>query len=252
MLSKVLKHEFLASIKILGIVFGGSLVLSGLTNVAYAAVGSNFLSNLLMTISVLGITAVVISSLAILCGRFNSAILGKEAYFTFTLPVKNYVHILARVINTAIFTLLAAVVVFVDILFLFGMENMSFLFVSGEEVSIIMFVVCLILVGAFTAVMEIYAALTLGTMFTKNRIGGMILSMFIFSTVTSIVSSILVLPFTSLIDDLMNFIIGGGGSVSSRLWVLFAVLAALCAVMSGIYYLITWYVSCRRLKVGDN
>ena len=260
MLLKVIKHEFLANIKVLWIIYAGSFGLCLITGLFMSPITNSLnpyalsFYGVMTFLSSLGVGAVVLGTVIVLCQRFGRSITGKEAYFTFLLPVKNYVHILSRVLIALIFALFAAVVLIVDLMFLIGIGNLSTLFGllnnPAAIFSVIMFIFCSVFVGIAVLVIQVYAAMSFGTVLTKNKAGGIFLALFIFSASSNIIMSFLSVPFGLLINNFFLYMLVGVISFDAALWQVFFIFFAVQAAYAGIYYTISWAIHCRHLRIG--
>ena len=260
MLLKVMKHELIANGKILWIVYAGSFVLCALTGLLGYAIPNNsnpyavsFITSL-YSLSVMGIAAMVGCTIAVPCARFGKNMVGKEAYFTFSLPVKNYIHLLSRLLVTFIAVFASGIVLLLDIIFLTGVTNFAaFLGIIGaplQTFSIIMLIFCFYIVAVFSMAFLFCAAMSFGTILSKNKNMGTFLALVIFYGANQIIMSFLAVPFLMFIVDFLNLITRGSGSFDAALWGLFGVYFAIQAIYCAIYYLVSWLIYCRKLRIG--
>lgn len=121
MLGKLIKHEFKANAKFFAIFFGAVLILSGVTKlfsvitdvIIKGTALENVFSSLTAVFYTLTVIALIFSSLAVVlfcAASYCKGLMGSEGYILFTLPVKPYLHILARVIVSTVYFLISLLV----------------------------------------------------------------------------------------------------------------------------------------------
>ncbi len=258
MLLKVIKHEFSANGKVLWIIYAVSIGLSLLTGFLLPSAAGNAYTGALIGsltfLSVMGIMAAALGTIISLASRFSRSMTGKEAFFTFSLPVKNYVHLLSRILVGVIFSFFAAVVLMLDFIFLFGANNLpdffSALGSSGTAVSVLMLCFLFAFIGIAASIVSLYAAISFGSVLTKNKAGGIFLAMFIFGAANNIIMSFLTVPFVTVIDNFFTSLFDGRINVDAALWAVFGVFFVIEAIFSAVYYIICWVIYCRKLRIG--
>lgn len=259
MLLKVIKHEFIATGKFLWIVYAASFALCFLSGLSSPSMNGNSYAiaalSSLSFLSFLSISALIGGTFIILCYRYGKNMTGKEAYFTFSLPVKNYVHLLSRIIVAAIYTFLTTAVLFLDIMFLFGVVNFVQMLSSfgnpAAVFSVIMLIVCFIFVGFLSGTISFYAAISFGTVLSKSRNAGIFFAVLIFSGASYILFSFLIIPFSTVIGSFFEFLFNGGGSIDAKLWAVFGIYLLIQIIYCAIYYLICWAIYCKNLRIGE-
>ena len=129
MLSKLLKYEFKATAKVFIFMYL-SLLLFALINrfvnpfdILNKATSFN-LAALFSLISIITyfiiLVGVMIVTLVVLIQRFYKNLLGNEGYLMFTMPVKQWMHIVSKLVTAVVWTLLSMVIVICSILIFSG------------------------------------------------------------------------------------------------------------------------------------
>ena len=130
MLTKLLKHEFRATARIMGPLYLVLLAVAlGFNFSARLMDSGNFVLNMLAALVVMAyvvaITAVFIVAFILMLQRFYKNLLGDEGYIMFTLPASVHQHVWSKLIVSAVWFIATGVVVFLSV-FVAGF-NVSFL-----------------------------------------------------------------------------------------------------------------------------
>ena len=117
MLTKLLKHEFRATARIMGPLYLVLLAVAlGFNFSARLMDSGNFVLNMLAALVVMAyvvaITAVFIVAFILMLQRFYKNLLGDEGYIMFTLPASVHQHVWSKLIVSAVWFIATGVVVF--------------------------------------------------------------------------------------------------------------------------------------------
>lgn len=218
MLGKLIKHEFKATSKIYGLLFGATLILSILSAFSFYVPFDNFLvdliSSLIMFTFILSVAGGILFSFIIMIRRYYNHMLKDEGYLTHTLPVKMWQIITSKLITNSIWmvasvgvSLLALFIFFTctgDIIVFF--DNMETFFgVVGDYPRIILYIVIIVIIiflQFIDTLLCIFAALSIGQKLVKHKIFGSVAFYFILNYAMGIVTSVLFLLIPNFITDM--------------------------------------------------
>ena len=199
MLSKLVKHEFRATGRILLPLMAAMLVLAGLSNLALRSVANGLPSTTLLRILfglliftfVTAVIATAVMSLVIMVSRFYRNYLKDEGYLMFTLPVSTHALIWSKLIVSLLwFIIVGIVITLVGSLTMWNSLNTDLItiirdtFPSWSELQslleryqlqgplshAIILTLAAMLLGGITCCLHFYASMALGHMFSKNKI----------------------------------------------------------------------------------
>lgn len=206
MLKNLMKYELQATARIFLPLYA-LLLLFALVNKAFLSVNSTRLeipTAISMTAFVSIIVAIVVITLVMTIQRFYKNLLTDEGYLMFTLPVSTHSHIISKLLVASLWNVLSVVIsgfaIFIiaatpdsmrefskamaEFSGLFDMLGASAYVITIEGV-VLMFVVLL------ESILTIYAAITLGHLLPKHRVGGALGAYFLIGVAEQIVTSIL-------------------------------------------------------------
>ncbi len=212
MLGKLLKHEFRATGRIMLPVYGAILILALLANLSIRLIDKGvgtllqIFAFLIIAVFTIAIIAAGILTLVLIIRRFYSNYLRNEGYLMHTLPVNVHGLVWSKVIAACIWFFATFLVIFL-VLSLTGLiqsgTNLSDVFAefpSWKEITaslkdagirsgdIILFITEALLgtlLAGLTTCLHFYAAMSLGHMFSKDKI---LLSIVIFVAISIILS----------------------------------------------------------------
>lgn len=260
MLSKLIGYEFRATRRIFFPAYLALLALSVLNAVSFALTSSlddlSLPSGLLMMVYVVAIMVVAFLSLAYMIVRFYQNLLGDEGYLMFTLPVRPSQLLWSKAIVSTVWMAVSVILCTVSILIItfsgliangeFGafQQEMTILwnglaselgggFLVGVSLEVI---VCgLIYVIAFC--MHIYAALSLGQLFHRFRLG----MSFVMYVVCSIVEQIVFVLLGNIHVEI--------NVVQTGIMIAVAVMIVWNMVTAAVYFVISNYLLSRKLNL---
>ena len=207
MVKKLFKHEFLAYIRVMGIVYLILLAMATAGRIIWLFESDTIAFNIIGTFSNItyGISVAAAFGFMFVLGivRFYKHLFTAEGYLSFTLPVTPAQHILVKVV-TAVAML---VVTFVAVLFSGCIISAGELFVEickaaayiwravytevgYQGILMVIELVILLLLWSFSGLMLYYVFISIGQLFKKNRILAAVGAYFVYYVATQILSAI--------------------------------------------------------------
>lgn len=209
MLGKLLKYEWKATARIF-VPFYLAIVVFALINRIFISLNVSdgwmaLVAGLSGATYALAIAATLALTLFIIIQRFYKNLLGDEGYLMFTLPVKTWQNITAKLLIAAAWQLISALVVigsvflmvaqlgimveirkaFADIVIELAKINLSL----GAMTA---WIVAAILVSLFTGILFLYASISIGQLFSRHKLVASFGAFLVLNTVSQIISSLLV------------------------------------------------------------
>lgn len=192
MLGKLLKYEVKATARLFLPLYLTILIFAAINRFFFAMpnIGEKPLSfsSLAMTISMVVyvtlMVGLVLMTLIVLIQRFYKNLLGDEGYLMFTLPVQSWSHILSKLAVSMLWTVVSGGVAFCSILFI-SSKNIStielynglsmvfnqFRQYFGASTYLVSFeAIVLGLLAIASTILNIYAAIALGHLFSKYKL----------------------------------------------------------------------------------
>ena len=267
MLKKLLKHEFIATGRLMWVVYAAMALLSVAANVAIRVMTLHSVSHLLLVrllliliiVSwVLSLVLGLVGTLVLMIRRFHNNLLTDQGYLMFTLPVSTHALVLSKLIVSAVWMLLSILMVGLCLLiaFLSGglihelgeMLQVSFLCVTKtyalNGAVLVLELLLLTYVGAAASMLQFYSAMSLGYGFTNHKALWSVVMYFVQSFVIQLLS--LVLMSTPLERSLLIPTLP-----SSQIIHLFLLSTlALELVLCGVFYLLTVVNLKKRLNLA--
>ena len=273
MLSKLLKYELLATGRIM-------LPLYDLLIVASAALGTNMslsgdgpqgvFTVILLILFTVSVAAVFIATFTLMLVRFYRNLLGDEGYLMFSLPTSTGRHIASKVICPLIWICCS---LGVGLLCGFIMERL--LGIGGDQfyeqvkliwnmlmgrygsagsIRILILLVVTGILSILESIVEVYAAMSVGHLWSNHRIIGSVLAYIGFSACETIITQVFHLE--KVLEKIQASAVVSNSAgmevnitwlnsiVPNSLWIMGIALVELI-----IYGTITWYVLDRRLNL---
>ena len=253
-LSKLLKYDLRANLKIFLFIWPAILVFGLLERVALMAelpvkISAIFV-NLTTVLFVLAVIAACVFALVISVIRFYSGLLRDEGYLMFTLPVRPWQLVLSKLLTALLTLVVTGLVSFVSVGILFGgirgllpsirtsLEQSFGGIINGWGIALL---VLLVVVQVAVSVLQIYLSCSIGHLFRRKRILFAVLFYYAINVVleTVAVTSIIVLsnfePFCRFLVQLSAGM-SAPGMFNLFIGVMLALLAVLGAVcISGVF-----------------
>jgi hypothetical protein len=265
MLKKLLKYEWKSSWRIILAMNCFLLLVTLLGMFSFRAL---FAENQLEVVQIFGVLSlilyyltiiVIIFAVLIFMGvRFYRNLYGDEGYLMHTLPVSVHAKVLSKLFVTVAFYLLTTIAIILSVISL-GFSLITYaeptvdlaaeiakvwrevqpILVQelGMDLGLYGFLIIIgVIVGTFSAILMIYAAISIGQMFGRHKVMGSIVSYIGLYILQQTVTSVITLPFTidntiSNIEDAASF----GALMNSTLTSSFVI----AAVFGIFYYILT-------------
>ena len=259
MISKLIGYEMKAFGRILLPVYLAIVVVAVLLGIdfRFLPTSKGEAGTVILTI-VLGllVAAVFLVTIILSVGRFYTNLLGREGYLMFSLPTGTGSLIWAKVISSVIWSLFSALVAAVSVLPFFMIPSFSkevqeigfgsivskaFEMAAPYTINIILGIL-IVIAGAVAAIVRIYAAISIGHLWSDHRIIGAVLAYIGFGILESIVMALLGIGvfWAGNYPDLFTAL-GTMGAEG-------AVLAG-CAAEIAFYGVVTWLILDRKLNL---
>lgn len=268
MLSKLLKHEFRATGRVMLPLFAAVLAISALSNLAvrYLDFSDNWffqtLSVVIIVLFVVGIISLGIVAVVLSVNRFRQSVLGDEGYLTLTLPVSIHSVVWSKIIVSAVWFILCGLVIFASVYiltldvvlihntvsfmsdlfkFLFGNFNVdkaSLILISIEAFIDICLASCI-------AALTFYAALSTGHGFASHKMLISVIAFFVFAIIMNVLTTagINIIDHSNLTHYTHDMDMIGAGHTT------FIGLFIYLIIEGAIYYAITVYNLKHRLNL---
>ena len=268
MLTKLLKHEFRATARIMGPLYLVLLAVALGFNLSARLMDSgNFVLNMLAALIILAYVAAIIGvfvvAFILMLQRFYKNLLGDEGYIMFTLPASVHQHVWSKLIVSAVWFILTGVVVVLSVLVL--AFNVSFLtdlaevfpklfeqlnaYYAFNGTAFILEGLILLFAGCMTFSLQFYAALAVGHSFPNHKMALSVVFYFVFQFAMQILGAFLILaldegPLYHLLMRL-DFHIDGAAAVHFAMWILIV----LTALYGAVFYFVTALTLKKRLNL---
>lgn len=209
MLTKLLKHEFRATARIMGPLYLVLLAVAlGFNFSARLMDSGNFVLNMLAALVVMAyvvaITAVFIVAFILMLQRFYKNLLGDEGYIMFTLPASVHQHVWSKLIVSAVWFIATGVVVFLSVFV--AAFNVSFLtdlasvfpklfqqmtaYYAVNGTVFALELLALMLAACMSFSLQFYAALAAGHSFANHKMALSVAFFFVFQFVVQMAGAI--------------------------------------------------------------
>ena len=198
MLGKLMKHEFRATARVMLPVMGAMVALALLANLSIRGLAGNLsdvpLLRILFVLIIIffsvAVVATAVMSLVIMVSRFYRNLLKDEGYLMFTLPVSVHELIWSKLIVSLVWFLGTGLLIFLVMALMalnLSHTNLQMIIeqfpswseiigwldeagVRGQVVTFLVQIVFGTLIGILTACLHFYAAMSLGHMFSKDKV----------------------------------------------------------------------------------
>lgn len=184
MLNKLLKYEIKATARVFLPLFAAVLVMASVHRLFALIGGNNWKAPEIISITLYGILVVgmFVMTLIVMIQRFYKNLLSEEGYLMFTLPVRPWTHILAKLMISMLWTFLSVMAALLSIMVIASEELMKprFWQVIGDGLAEVYSLpgtglltaefLLLILIGTAVNILMIYAAIALGHLAGSHRV----------------------------------------------------------------------------------
>lgn len=265
MVKKLFKHECLAWLRVLPIIYGILLVVAALNRVFRLfetdAVYYEIIIGMTTFMYVVAVFVCMAAPVVFGISRFYRNLFTGEGYLSFTLPVTPANHLWVKSATAVAFSLLSYLTVALSLLILFVGEDFTevhkawvYFFgeiPSGHLVGYVAEAALLVLVSLFSQYLFFYACICLGQLFRKNRILAAVGVYFGFYVLSQILSTvfmvIMALSEATGVLNSLDIFIDQNPFVFSHIVIAGSVL--LYALLAGLYYLICYTVIRKKLNL---
>ena len=268
MLKNLIKYEFKATGRTLGLLYAALIIIAcvsrlilGLNNFNDGMGGSAFpfvgiISTLIVFLYAMFLCAVVVITFIVILLRFYKNLLQNEGYLMNMLPVKSWQHITAKLIAAVVWSFVSVLVVIVSVLILstlavdFSSITFSVLGDAWNNVKYILFMTLVMVVASTVAsVLQLYAAMSIGQTQNRYKVVCSFAAYIAISVVFQIISVILMsVSGSALMDSSVNILVGSMAA-GSALNIGITVTALYCLVKCVILFFITNYFMKNKLNL---
>ncbi|EEG74810.1 hypothetical protein [[Clostridium] hylemonae] len=266
MLGKLIKYDLKALNRFL-VIIHAFLILSALagrffltSRIQFTEVSdtTSLMMMLCFTLYFLIVAGVVFGTEMIIAVKFYKNLFSNEGYLSRTLPVTPGQHLLAKTIAGTVWCIIDVVLIFLSLWIVImtpsvtsaynanKAEVLDQLGITGDitPAFLIGSLVLIVLIGAVSSVVMIYASIAMGQLFSNHRILGAVVSYFIITTVLSIFS-LLVMTVTGFFSRYMPAASQNGTldfNFAEYMIYLCKVTVGLSIVTSILLYIFTYYI----------
>ena len=264
MLRKLMKHEFRATGRVMGPLFGLLLIaaIAARFSVGVLLESSarflNLLGGLFTTAFVIAIVGVCVMSLVLMINRFRTNLLGDEGYIMFTLPASVHQQIWSKLIVSAVWFIAAGLAVAAASFILVAQQGFweeirrgfaeifrhLTAYYAFNGTAFLLELLALIFVGCCVLCLEFYAAMAIGHSFANHKILCSVLSFLGLQFVMQLLSGGILVGTNY---DLLTVSLPSDGVLAMHS-VMLTVIAS-TAVFGAVYYVITTMFLKKRLNL---
>ena len=264
MLRKLMKHEFRATGRVMGPLFGLLLIaaLAARFSVGVLLESSarflNLLGGLFTTAFVIAIVGVCVMSLVLMINRFRTNLLGDEGYIMFTLPASVHQQIWSKLIVSAVWFIATGLAVVAAGFILVAQQGFWLEIRRGfaeifrhltayyafNGTAFLFELLALIFVGCCVLCLEFYAAMAIGHSFANHKVLYSVLSFLGLQFVMQLLSGGILVGTNY---DLLTVSLPSDGVLAMHS-VMLTVIAS-TAVFGAVYYVITTMFLKKRLNL---
>ena len=267
MLKNLLKYELQATARIFLPLYA-LLLLFALVNKAFLSVNASYLSiptAISMTAFVSIIVAIVVITLVMTIQRFYKNLLTDEGYLMFTLPVGTHSHIVSKLLIASLWNVLSIVMSGFAIFIIaatpetmqefsqFMAEAFRLLDTFGASAYVIgAEAVVLLVIVLLESILTIYAAIALGHLLPKHRVGAALGAYFLIGVAEQTITSILVniCEKTQLLDRISSVFQSNDLAASiSMVQLLLLAFIAFLLVFAAVFYVVTNQILQKKLNL---
>lgn len=274
MLGKLIKNEFKATYKMFGMLFGSLIVLTLLTRfcvyIPFDNIVFDIMTSLLTVIYVVAIVCMAIFSFVLVIKRFYQNMLNDQGYLSHTLPVKMWQQITAKTITYVVWIIASLLMMLLSLfLYFVGKSNFTeymnkFIKISAEVFSypkltvVIVSFGILVIMQLFVNILNVFAAFSLGQIFTKHKVLGSIVFYFVLNYAMSFIVSAVMLLMPDLTDkiNIIGETIDSAKTINEAVNAFYAptimyliIMMVLEVVLGVIYFAITNYMLSKKLNL---
>ena len=264
MLRKLMKHEFRATGRVMGPLFGLLLIaaIAARFSVGVLLESSarflNLLGGLFTTAFVIAIVGVCVMSLVLMINRFRTNLLGDEGYIMFTLPASVHQQIWSKLIVSAVWFIAAGLAVAAASFILVAQQGFWLEIRRGfaeifrhltayyafNGTAFLFELLALIFVGCCVLCLEFYAAMAIGHSFANHKVLYSVLSFLGLQFVMQLLSGGILVGTNY---DILVVALPSDGVLAMHSVMLTMIVST--AVFGAVYYVITTMFLKKRLNL---
>ena len=264
MLRKLMKHEFRATGRVMGPLFGLLLIaaIAARFSVGVLLESSarflNLLGGLFTTAFVIAIVGVCVMSLVLMINRFRTNLLGDEGYIMFTLPASVHQQIWSKLIVSAVWFIATGLAVVAAGFILVAQQGFWLEIRRGfaeifrhltayyafNGTAFLFELLALIFVGCCVLCLEFYAAMAIGHSFANHKVLYSVLSFLGLQFVMQLLSGGILVGTNY---DLLTVSLPSDGVLAMHSVMLTVIVST--AVFGAVYYVITTMFLKKRLNL---
>ena len=264
MLRKLMKHEFRATGRVMGPLFGLLLIAALAARFSVGVLLEsdarflNLLGGLFVTAFAIAIAGVCVMSLVLMINRFRTNLLGDEGYIMFTLPASVHQQIWSKLIVSAVWFIAAGLAVAAASFILVAQQGFweeirrgfaeifrhLTAYYAFNGTAFLLELLALIFVGCCVLCLEFYAAMAIGHSFANHKVLCSVLSFLGLQFVMQLLSGGILVGTNY---DLLTVSLPSDGVLAMHS-VMLTVIAS-TAVFGAVYYVITTMFLKKRLNL---
>lgn len=264
MLRKLMKHEFRATGRVMGPLFGLLLIaaIAARFSVGVLLESSarflNLLGGLFTTAFVIAIVGVCVMSLVLMINRFRTNLLGDEGYIMFTLPASVHQQIWSKLIVSAVWFIATGLAVVAASFILVAQQGFWWEIRRGfaeifrhltayyafNGTAFLFELLALIFVGCCVLCLEFYAAMAIGHSFAAHKVLYSVLSFLGLQFVMQLLSGGILVGTNY---DILVVALPSDGVLAMHSVMLTMIVST--AVFGAVYYVITTMLLKKRLNL---
>ena len=264
MLRKLMKHEFRATGRVMGPLFGLLLIaaIAARFSVGVLLESSarflNLLGGLFTTAFVIAIVGVCVMSLVLMINRFRTNLLGDEGYIMFTLPASVHQQIWSKLIVSAVWFIATGLAVVAAGFILVAQQGFWWEIRRGfaeifrhltayyafNGTAFLLELLALIFVGCCVLCLEFYAAMAIGHSFANHKVLYSVLSFLGLQFVMQLLSGGILVGTNY---DILVVALPSDGVLAMHSVMLTMIVST--AVFGAVYYVITTMLLKKRLNL---
>ena len=263
MFGKLLKYDFRSMWKQFAFIWPAALALALVNHFTINGLDSTSTvgettAGISMLVYVAILMAMFIVALVFAIQRFFKGLLGDEGYLMHTLPVRPWQLIGAKLVCAVVTTFLSVMVALLSILVIFPWDRevvgelfrgLRYVFthwnIQATHGIIGILEFCLMMMVSFaTGFLQLYLSMSIGHLFSKNRVAFSVIAFIAINAVVSTLSGTLLLPLSDVLSDIINSM-NGVTSFHAAMWTIIA--GEL--VLSAIFFAGTEFILRKKLNL---
>ena len=271
MLGKLLKHEFLATGRVMWVIYVAMLGLGVVANVAFRLLDNpvvtfaliRALLKLAIATWVLSMIIGGVATVVLMVKRFHKNLLTDEGYLMFTLPTNVHRLVIAKLIAAAVWLVVTAAVIALSILIGGAGESLdirmmlSFLFSNDltalETLSVVVIILEIILMALLSCAvscLQFYSAMSIGHGFASHKVLWSVVFYFIQCFALQMLAVVAVIPLAIYGENVVVPPLLVGSLSPLAVWHLSVLMLCLVEVAIGaVFYILTVVNLKRRLNL---